>query len=220
MTRPDTLPQADDGQTRRGGRPSTLAAGEIEGKIVDIARSLFFEHGYGATSVEAIAQHASISKRTFYHRFENKAAVFRAVVNRLIQAVTPADVESYFEGRSLPEVLRHLATALLQASLSPESLALHRLVLAEAVRFPELAMVMDQQGARQNAIERIGALLKRHLENHSPPVDPAIAAELFLQMVIATPQRRALGLGTPMSPQELAAWAESAVTMFLHGIER
>ena len=205
---------------RRGGRPSNAEAGEIEGQIVDIARDLFFAHGYGATSVEMIARKASISKRTFYHRFENKAAVFRAVVNRLIGGITPGNVGELFEGGSFGEILEGLAAAILAASLSPRTVALNRLVLAEAERFPELAMVMNEQGARRDAMLRITALLQREqADGRAGTADPAMAAELFLHMVIAGPQRRAFGLGAPMTEAELAAWAKTAVSIFIDGFK-
>jgi len=36
-------------------------------------------------------------------------------------------------------------------------------------------------------------------------------------MVVALPQRRIMGLGAPMTPGELAAWADDAVNLFLNG---
>jgi AcrR family transcriptional regulator len=205
-------------KARGTGRPSRDEAARIEGQIVDIARDLFFAHGYGATSIEMIARKASISKRTFYHRFPNKAAVFRAVVNRLIQEVTPGNVEGLFEGRSIEEILNGLAMAILSASLSQQTLALNRLVMAETERFPELAMVMSEQGARRDALVRITALLQgEQTAGRARLFDPEIAAELFMHMVIAGPQRRAFGLGKPMTPVELTRWAATAVTIFLDG---
>ncbi len=214
MTRTDPRPEA----ARSGGRPSRADAEQIAGQIVDVARDLFFTHGYGATSVETIARHARISKRTFYHRFKNKAAVFSAVVHRLVQGISPADVDGLFEGRSIEQILHVLATAILQASLAPQTLSLQRLILSEATRFPELALVMNEQGARQDAIRRIARLLESEGPSGRIAVqDPFLAAEMFLQMVVGVPQRRALGLGAAMTQDELKSWARQAVDLFLHG---
>jgi len=46
---------------------------------------------------------------------------------------------------------------------------------------------------------------------------PDFAAEQFLQIVIALPQRRALGFGEPMTEAELDAWADDCVNLFLNG---
>ena len=203
---------------RGGGRPSREAAEQIEGQIVDVARDLFFAHGYGATSVEAIARAARISKRTFYARFANKAELFRAVVGQLIQGISPADVGSLFEGRSCEEILTILAAAILRASLAPQALALQRLILSEAARFPELGLVMEEQGSRRDAIARIAALLEREtVAGRLAAANPSLAAELFMQMVVALPRRRAMGIGVPMTETELKQWSHAAVQMFLHG---
>jgi len=204
--------------TRRGGRPSRQEAQKIEGQILDVARDLFFSLGYGATSIEQIAKQTGISKRTFYDRFDNKPAVFRAVVHRLIETLRPPDTGKLFEGRSLEEILLQLAQAVLHASLAPQTLALHRIILAEATRFPELALVMNEQGARREAVKLIAALLERELPNkNAQTFNASFAAEQFLQMVVSLPQRRALGLGKPMSQNELKGWAQSTVRLFLDG---
>ena len=94
---------------RRGGRPSREQAALLADRILDAATDLFLAEGYGATSIEAIAQRARISKRTFYHRFPDKAALFGAVVHRIIQSVRPPPDVPLFEGSGLSEVLHLLA---------------------------------------------------------------------------------------------------------------
>jgi TetR/AcrR family transcriptional repressor of mexJK operon len=198
---------------RRGGRPSQLQASQIHERILDIATDLFLTEGYGDTSIEAIAKRAGISKRTFYHRFDDKADLFGAIVYRLITRLRPADTAPLFKDGPLEEVLQRLAKVILRAALSSEALSLHRLIISEARRFPELAIIMDTEGSRREAIKHIADLLKHqtHLKNAS------FAAEQFLQMVVSVPQRRALGLGTAMTGAELDAWACNAVHLFLNG---
>jgi len=204
---------AGDSPIRRGGRPSQAQAGQIRDRILDIATGLFLTDGYGATSIEAIAKRAAISKRTFYHRFEDKADLFGAVVHRLIARLRPPQVAPLFTGGSLEEILERLAKVILRAALSREALALHRLMISEARRFPELAIIMDTEGSRREAVMHIARLL----EAQAHPDNVPHAAEQFLQMVISVPQHRALGLGTPMTSTELDAWATHAVHLFLNG---
>src|ERR1700693_570770 len=78
---------------RRGGRPSRQPAAPLSERILAAATQLFLSLGYGATSVEAVARRARISKRTFYHRFRDKPALFVAVVHRIVDRLRPpADV--------------------------------------------------------------------------------------------------------------------------------
>lgn len=203
---------------RRGGRPSRAQAERLGERILDVATDAFLREGYGGASIEAIARRARISKRTLYSRFENKAALFGAVVHRVVERLRPPDTAGLFEGGVLDEVLRRLARYILAAALTPQALALHRVILAEAARFPELAAVVAEQGGSREAVQRIAALLERERgAGHVGIVDPVFAATQFLQMVVGAPQRRALGMGAPMSRDELDAWAEAAVSLFLRG---
>ena len=95
---------------------------------------------------------------------------------------------------------------------------LHRVIMAEATRFPDLAVAMAERSAGREAIERISALLQREASSERLSDEMArFAAIQFMQMVIASPQRRALGQGVAMSNRELDTWATQTVSLFLGG---
>jgi AcrR family transcriptional regulator len=203
---------------RRGGRPSRAAAEQLGERILDVATELFLTEGYGATSIEAIARRARIAKRTFYSRFDDKAGLFGAVVHRMVERMRPSDDTGLFDGGPLEQILSRLAGFILRAALSPPALALLRVILAEATRFPELAAVVTERGGSREAVTRIAALLERAVLTGELAIENApFAAAQFLQMVVSLPQRRALGLGTPMTPPELDGWARETVSLFLNG---
>jgi len=206
---------------RRGGRPSREASEQLGELILDVATALFLAHGFGATSIEAVAEGARISKRTFYHRFADKPALFAAVVQRIVLRLRPAAGTALIEGADLRAVLERLAAFILRASLSPQAVALHRLMVAESARFPELAEVLAREGSMQEAITLIAGLLERDAKAGRLTLDdPVFAAQHFLQMVIALPQRRAVGLGAPMGRREIAEWPRKVVDLFLYGCRR
>jgi AcrR family transcriptional regulator len=186
--------------------------------ILDAATELFLDHGYGPTSIEAVARRARISKRTFYHRFADKAALFSAVVHRIIDRLHPPADVPLISGGSLHENLQRLAQLMLRGALTPQAVALHRLIVAESARFPELAVIAGEQGGIQEAVKLVAGLLDReaHME-HLPLNNSAFAARQFLQMVISMPQRRAMGLGKPMTSREIDTWASDTVELFLNG---
>lgn len=204
--------------TRRGGRPSAAAALELRERILDVATDLFLTQGYGLTTIEAVARRAGISKRTFYHRYADKTALFRGVVHRVIERMRPPPGVPLIDGASLHEMLQRLAGLILRAALSPQAIALHRLIIAESARFPELARAMHAEGASREAITLISSLLAREIDNAElGPGARDFAARQFLQLVVAVPQRHALGLDAPLSATELDAWADDAVRLFLDG---
>src|SRR5438477_8299996 len=99
QSEPDTRGQARG----HGGRPSRLQSAQLSDRILDVATGLFLGDGFGATSIEAVAKRAGISKRTFYHRFHGKEVLFEAVVRRLIERWMPPVDAALFEGGSLGE---------------------------------------------------------------------------------------------------------------------
>lgn len=203
---------------RKSGRPPQPTAQRLREHILGVATELFLKQGYAQTSIEAVARRAQISKRTFYHRFDDKAELFSAVVHRIIDGLhPPANVPLIGDG-SLQQNLQHLAHLMLQGALSPQGLALSRLIIAESGRFPELAKIATEQGGRQEAIVLMAGLLERHAHAERMPANnTTFAAEQFLQMVITIPQRRAMGLGTPMTPTEIEAWVHDTVDLFVNG---
>ncbi len=51
--------------------------------LVDVAEDLFTEHGYAATSLDAIVAGAQVTKGALYHHFSGKQALFEAVFERV-----------------------------------------------------------------------------------------------------------------------------------------
>jgi TetR/AcrR family transcriptional repressor of mexJK operon len=95
---------------------------------------------------------------------------------------------------------------------------LHRLLIAESARFPELPLMMHQAGAGEGTA-RIAALLQRAIaQGKLPKQDTMFAAEQFLHLVLAGPQRRALGLGRPLDEHQTQIWRNRAVALFLSGV--
>jgi AcrR family transcriptional regulator len=203
---------------RRGGRPSKDEAAKLGELILDVATPLFLSHGYGATSIEAVARRAGVSKRTFYHRFPDKPALFSAVIHRVIGRLRPPAGVPLLEGADLRAILERLAALILQAAVSPQAVAMHRLVIGESGRFPKLAAVVNREGAAEEAIRLIAGVLEREHRAAGLVIDNTrFAAEQFLYMVVAVPQRRAAGLGVPMTQAEIEAWGRNVVNLFLNG---
>src|SRR5204863_8552916 len=105
-----------------GGRPSRLESAQLSDRILDVATMLFLNDGFGATSIEAVAKRAGISKRTFYHRFTGKEMLFEAVVRRLIERWTPPFDVALHNAPNLASGLRRAAEHMLRVALTPEAL--------------------------------------------------------------------------------------------------
>lgn len=112
-------------------------------QVLDAARGLFIEHGYGATNMDALAAAAGVSKATVYAHYESKEALFAATARRECRraVVRMAIGEDLAEHRSLETALTHIGRAFLDTLMSPEIGGLSRMVIAESRRFPELGEI-------------------------------------------------------------------------------
>src|SRR5277367_2495014 len=104
----------------RGGRAPREQSAQFADRILDLAEKLFLGHGFGATSIEAVAKHAGISKRTFYHRFPGKERLFEAVVRRLIERWLPPFDSDLLTPPDLGDAMRRAAEYMLTVALTPE----------------------------------------------------------------------------------------------------
>ena len=59
-----------------------MTGGERRHQLIDIARTLFAERGYEATSVEEVAARAGVSKPVVYEHFGGKEGLYAVVVDR------------------------------------------------------------------------------------------------------------------------------------------
>jgi AcrR family transcriptional regulator len=203
---------------RHGGRPSRAESAQLSDRILDIATALFLRDGFGATSIEAVARGAGISKRTFYHRFSGKEALFEAVVRRLVERWTTPFDAALLQAPSVEEMLRRVAEHILEVALTREGLALHRMVIAEAPRFPEPARILHEIGAAAGNDRIARRLQESAAAGELKPLDARFAAEQFITMVVTVPRRHALGLGTPFDAGELRGWIDDTVRLFLDGL--
>jgi TetR/AcrR family transcriptional repressor of mexJK operon len=215
-----TAPEDDSPPRGRGGRPSREAAAQLGEKILEIATEFFLHDGYGGTSIEAIAQAAGMSKRTFYHRYDGKPALFAAVVARIVEQIRPPANVPLMAGTTSAQVLERLAGMMLQAALSPRAIALNRLIIAESARFPELVTAVSGQRSRAEGIALIAKLLETRTDGRPLARDDAeFAAGQYIQMITSWPQRLAFGLGTPMTEPERTDWVRQTTRLFLRGCD-
>lgn len=69
----------------------------VRKKILDTAKKLFSEQGYKKTTIRQIVQESGITSGSIYNLFENKDAVFSAIIDDLMGA-TVCLAEKHFPG--------------------------------------------------------------------------------------------------------------------------
>jgi len=183
-------------------------------RIVEVARSVFLEKGYGAASMSAIAAAVGGSKGTLYVYFRSKAELFEAVIRQFGEGgdFTPEVSDS----RCLDEVLTDFGGRMLAFVCQPETLALYRTVIGESGRFPELGEAFFKAGP-QDKIARLAALIARRMETGElRRADPEIAAHQFFSLCRAVRHQHMLfGLALAPTDADVAVEAKEAARVFL-----
>jgi AcrR family transcriptional regulator len=65
-------------------------------KLIDSARYLFWERGFAGTSMADLLAHSGVNSGSFYHFFESKEALLRAVLEEYLAALRPMVVDPAF----------------------------------------------------------------------------------------------------------------------------
>lgn len=105
----------------------------------------FQARGYYATSMNAIAAAAKVSKRTLYNHFESKEALFDAILDSLASASAGLSTSTFDENRDLAEQLAELATVEINFLTSPSVQALARAGLSRLLGEPEIGKQLNQR---------------------------------------------------------------------------
>lgn len=97
--------------------------------LVDAARELFARDGYDATSLDAVATRASVTKGAVYHHFDNKRQLFEAVFRREVERIATPLATAYSRKKDPWDAFGAACRAFLDECLEP---GLQRIVLLDA----------------------------------------------------------------------------------------
>ncbi len=131
-----------------------LAAAQTRSLILAAARELFVSHGYGTTTVAAIAERAGVAQDTVYAAVGTKPAIFRLLMESALsgrdETVPGAQREYVIQMRAAPDVRSKLAiyaaaVTAIQGRLAPLFVALR----AAASANPELAQLRREISERR-----------------------------------------------------------------------
>jgi TetR/AcrR family transcriptional regulator of autoinduction and epiphytic fitness len=137
------------GSNDAGAKPRRGGSREA---IVEAAERLFLERGFGAVSMDELAEAAGVARRTLYNQFSSKAEIFREmlqIVSGQLEAAFPPGVETRGD---VEGVLRLVARMILALHKNRDYLGFLRMVVADSRQFPWIAeafaTVMDPKTDR------------------------------------------------------------------------
>jgi len=188
--------------------------------ILAAAKESFLAAGFGAFSMDTIAREAGVSKATVYAHFAGKAELFGAVIGRECERYFARFSAGELDPRDVRASLTILGRRFLELLLSPDVVALNRIIQGEVTRFPVLGEVFWHAGPERQRVQ-IEAFLKHASASGTLALaDTRLAAEQFVSLVRGDIQlRHLLRLEADTDQPGIGAAVDGAVATFLRAFE-
>jgi len=166
--------------------------------VLDAARTLFLERGYGATTIEGISTASEIPQATVYRLFSSKTGILKALLDTSIAGDDePVPVAERSHVRPLLDAVRPEDSVARLAALSVEintrTAPIYRILVSAASSDTDAAAILDEltrqrqegQGRVATALARAKALRSGVRARDAGDVIHALASpELYHLLVI------------------------------------
>ncbi|NPV87147.1 MAG: TetR/AcrR family transcriptional regulator [Anaerolineae bacterium] len=149
-------------------------------QILNIAAQMFAERGYDGVSIREISAACGLSKAALYYHFEDKQALFMAILQEHLEELS----NLLDEAEALPGNARRRLSALMRAILvriPPDRRAIIRLATQDIAKVQPEVRRQFQQQYEARFIRRIESLIQSGIENSEfRNIPPALGTWAFL----------------------------------------
>lgn len=188
--------------------------------ILDVAARYFLEHGYAATTMSGIAAALGGSKATLWNYYASKELLFGDVLERatrefkaqLSLALNPDD--------DVATALSTFCSRYIDRLTHPEGIALHRLVMGEVGRFPEVGRIFYER-APLGVQHLLAEFIQRSMQRGElRQADAFEAAQYLTALCMARSHLKMLtGVGPVLTHQQADIDARAAMDVFLRAYD-
>ena len=212
------MPTGDQRVDGKRGQARTRLA---RAAVVDAARTLVLEHGYGATTIEAVSALSDVPPATVYRLFSSKRGILKALLDVSIvgddEDVPLADrphVRSLFDHPDPSEQLASFAGV--TAQVNSRTAPIYRILVSAANSDPDAAALLDEQTRQRQAgqgliarsLARAGALRPKLRERDAADIIHALMSPEIYALLVTDrgwpPERYERWLANILADQLLA----------------
>ena len=186
--------------------------------IIAAAKETFFLEGYAGAAMDRITARAGVSKATIYNHFRSKEELLLAVVEAVIQPIQSDYRSALDPAAAFRPWLLALGELLVRKVMTCDVIALERLVIAEALRFPELGRIF-QSIAVDASLDVLRPRVERAIaEGDLRPCNPMAALQHFAELCVGSLRyRKLLNEDDGSGEREIRDHINEVVDVFLHG---
>ncbi len=152
--------------------------------VVDAARRLFIERGYGSTTIEAISDLADVPPATVYRLFSSKHGILKSVLDATIvgdhQEVPMAQRPDIQALLAEPDPIRQLAGFVtVTAQVNARVASLYWILVSAAGTDPDAAVLLDELTRQRQHGQRLIAAALHEAKALRPELGEDDAADLI-----------------------------------------
>ena len=148
-------------------------------KILAEVTTLFLTEGYSGASMSELLRRVGGSKTTIYTHFGDKAGLFTAIVDELLQETVAFADSVNLSTLTVRDALCKIALQHLDVVLSDRYIRMIRIVAAEVERFPEIGKAFYEHGPGLSYANFKALLDERLAAGELAIADTARATDLF-----------------------------------------
>ncbi len=190
-------------------------------EIISAALEVFADRGFAATKLEDVARRAGVTKGTIYLYFENKEALFKALIRQTIVPVIARGEElaKSFTG-SARDLFEQLVREYWRLVGETSLVGIPKLMMAEANNFPELARFYYEEVVTRGH-RLMASVIERGIKaGEFRPVNVAVATKLAMAPVMhAVIARKAFSACMPEG-FDVGKYLDTHIDLYLHGISK
>jgi TetR/AcrR family transcriptional repressor of mexJK operon len=172
--------------------------------------------GFGAASMDAIANEAKVSKQTVYNHFGSKEELFAAMIRYWVEQKLTVFNDA---AKGRPEdTLRAIAHQFLDHGSAEQRVSMYRILMGESARFPELGDIFYKAGPAVVRKFLADYLAEQHKRGVLQVDNPQLASEQFFGMLNGCQFKAQLGIEKLPNKQSIDAYIEHAISIWMKAL--
>ena len=214
VSKPSAVPSPKSSTRAAGpGRPKDMGK---RAAILEAAKQLFTELGFGGVSMDGIAARAGVSKLTVYSHYGDKETLFAEAVRAQCQALLPDDLFGHARKGPLRAQLVEIGLAFFAMIGSDAAMATHRMMLAPGTGDEHVREMFWNAGPKRTQ-QDLAQLLQAHVAAGELDIpDLTLAASQFFCLVKGELHSLMMcGLCRDPSQARIQAHVQASVDFFL-----